>query len=240
MNDGFQFLDIILFAAIAAFFVIRLRSVLGKRTGHEKKPDRDRSRRRDEEETGEDTVIQLPDREAQDDASVKDVHFEDLPSGATGKDAEVGDTSAGLTRIKLADRNFNEDEFVGGARAAFEMIISAFAQNDTATLRPLLSNDVFDNFDGAIKEREGLSHDLETTLIGITEAEIIECELQQKTAFITVKFVSEQINVTRDSDGNIVEGDPSHVAKITDIWTFARNTRSRDPNWALVATRSPN
>src|SRR3546814_19790537 len=81
---------------------------------------------------------------------------------------------------------------------------------------------------------------LETTLIGITAAEIIEADLRQKTAFITVKFVSEQVNVTRDSEGRIVDGDPNHVAKVTDIWTFARNTRSRDPNWALVATRSPN
>ncbi len=237
MNDGFQFLDIILFAAIAAFFVIRLRSVLGKRTGHEKKPERDGGDRRAEEEAGDDTVIHLPERE---DDGIKDVHFEDLPSGAQDGDGDDDAAAAGLTRIKLADRNFNEDEFVNGSRAAFEMIIGAFADNDTATLRPLLSNDVFDNFDSAIKERERLGHTLETTLVGITEAQIIESELQQKTAFVTVKFVSEQINVTRDSDAQIVEGDPSHVAKITDIWTFARNTRSRDPNWALVATRSPN
>ena len=81
---------------------------------------------------------------------------------------------------------------------------------------------------------------LETTMIGVNEAEIIEAELQGRTAFVTVKFVSEQINVTRDAKGEVVDGDPNQVASITDIWTFARNTRSRDPNWTLVATRSSN
>ena len=94
-------------------------------------------------------------------------------------------------------------------------------------------------FAGAINEREDANETLETTMVGISHAEIIEAELQQKTAFVTVKFISEQVNVTRDADGEVVDGDPNHVAKITDIWTFARNTRSRDPNWTLVATRSP-
>ena len=102
------------------------------------------------------------------------------------------------------------------------------------------ANDVYDDFAGAIKQREDAKETLETTLIGITSAELIEADLRQKTAFVTVKFISEQVNVTRDTEGRIVDGDPNHVAKVTDIWTFARNTRSRDPNWALVATRSPN
>ena len=106
--------------------------------------------------------------------------------------------------------------------------------------RPLLANDVYEDFAGAIKQREDATETLETTLIGITSAELLEAELRQRTAFVTVKFVSEQVNVTRDAEGRIVDGDPNHVTKVTDIWTFARNTRSRDPNWALVATRSPN
>ena len=146
----------------------------------------------------------------------------------------------GLKQIGQADKSFDDKEFMNGARAAFEMIIGAFAANDKKALRPLLANEVYDNFTRAIQEREENRHTLETTLVGITDSEIIEAELQQKTAFITVKFVSEQVNVTRDEKGETVEGDASHVAKITDIWTFARNTRSRDPNWTLVATRSPN
>jgi predicted lipid-binding transport protein (Tim44 family) len=158
------------------------------------------------------------------------------------EDEEQDDSplAAGITQIKLADRDFDPKGFVAGARSAFEMIIGAFAEGDIKTLRPLLANDVYDDFSGAIKAREEKKEVLETTLIGITSAERIEAEMQQKTAFVTVKFVSEQVNVTRDAENRIVDGDPNHVTKVTDIWTFARNTRSRDPNWALVATRSPN
>jgi predicted lipid-binding transport protein (Tim44 family) len=104
----------------------------------------------------------------------------------------------------------------------------------------LLSNDVYEDFAGAIKTRVEAGDTLETTVIGVKEVELIEAELQGRTAFATIKFVSEQINVTRDASGEVVDGDPNHVASITDIWTFARNTRSRDPNWTLVATRSSN
>ena len=120
------------------------------------------------------------------------------------------------------------------------MIVNAFAASDTATLRPLLSDEVFENFDSAIKARAKAKHTLETTVVGLRSAEIIEAELQGRIALVTVKIVSEQVNVTRDADGTVVEGDPTAVAVVTDIWTFARNMRARDPNWTLVATRSPN
>lgn len=246
MGNGFQFLDIILFAAIAGFFVLRLRSVLGKRTGHEKPPQDPFSRRRGESDSeGDDKkVIPLPDRTSHDEASpdeegpLPDV---EAPAGAPVSDRMAkGDAATGLTQIKLADKTFDQEVFLGGARAAFEMVVSAFAQGDTKALRPLLSNDVYTDFAGAIEERQKAEHTLETTLVGITGADIIEADLQGRTAFITVKFVSEQVNVMRDSENRIVEGDPSQVATITDIWTFGRNTRSRDPNWTLVATQSPN
>ena len=116
------------------------------------------------------------------------------------------------------------------------MVLDAFTKGDTKNLRPLLSNDVYEDFSGAIKSRADNNETLENSLVGISEAEIIEAELQDKTAFITVKFVSEQINVTRNAEGEVVDGDPGEVTKVTDIWTFARNTRSRDPNWTVVAT----
>ncbi len=103
-----------------------------------------------------------------------------------------------------------------------------------------MSNDVFEDFAGAIKARLDKNETLESTLVGISESEIIEAELQGKTVFVTLKFVSEQINVTRDAEGEVVDGDPGGVASVTDIWTFARNTRSRDPNWTLVATGTSN
>ena len=229
MGNGMQFLDIILFAAIAAFLVLRLRGVLGRRGGHDEQPKFDpfRSKRRQQdEESDEDKVISLPDRAGEN-------AMED--AGEAGSPLEHG-----LTQIKLADRAFDAEGFAAGAKVAFEMVVAAFAQGDTKSLRPLLSNDVFEDFAGAIKVREDSNEALETTLVGIGQADIIEAELQGKTAFVTIKFVSEQINVTRNAEGEAVDGDPNHVTSVTDIWTFARNTRSRDPNWTLVATGSSN
>lgn len=229
MGNGFQFLDIILFAAVAAFFVFRLRGVLGKRMGHDK-PPADPFAKRPANEADDDKVISLPDRNKADSASASDTSAADTPGSAR---------DAGLMQVKLADKGFDEETFLSGARAAFEMTIGAFAGDDAKALRPLLSNDVYSDFSGAIDERRAAGHTLETTLVGINEADIVEAELQGRTAFITVKFVSEQINVVRDKKGEVVDGNPTAVTKITDVWTFARNTRSRDPNWTLVATRSP-
>jgi len=239
MGAGFQFLDIILFAAIAAFFVLRLRGGLGKRTGHERrKADPVSSREGTEDE--DDKVIPLPDRSKNARAEEGASATEDTAEKAAEAEAAATPLAAGLIQVKRADKSFDEDQFVDGARTAFEWVIAAFARGDAKTLRPLLSNDVYGDFSGAIVERENAGQILETTLVGITDAKIIEAELQGRTAFVTIKFVSEQVNVVRDGDGEVVDGDPNHVTKITDIWTFARNTRSRDPDWTLVATSSPN
>jgi predicted lipid-binding transport protein (Tim44 family) len=244
MSDA-SFIEIVILAAVAAFFIFKLRSVLGKRTGHEERPEFDPFRQAEERgREAEDKVIKLPDRGAERERTGRRLEEEELLEEPQGEAAAAEDAdapaAAGLTQIKLADRSFDKKQFLAGSRAAFEMIIGAYAAGDSKTLRPLLANDVYDDFAGAIKQREDAKEVLETTLIGITSADILEAELRQKTAFVTVKFVSEQVNVTRDPEGRIVDGDPNHVAKVTDIWTFARNTRSRDPNWALVATRSPN
>lgn len=240
MGNGFQFLDIVLFAAVAAFFVLRLRSVLGKRTGHqEPPPGRDAfssARREDEREDAEadsEKVIPLPDRSG-DEAAEQEAAGAEMPAGAA-----EGLSGAGLTRIKMADKSFEEASFLGGAKAAFEMVVAAYAEGDTKALRPLLANDVYSDFAGAIEERRKNGQTLETTLVGVNEAEIVDAELQGRTAFVKVRFRSEQVNTLRDSEGRIIEGDPNSVTKVTDVWTFARNTRSRDPNWTLVATESP-
>lgn len=237
MNEGLPFIDIIILVAVAAFLILKLRSVLGKRSGHEKKPEFDPFSP-ERNKSAEDKVIHLPNRNksAEDREDVE----EEPVTRAGSESASEDSLSSGLTRIKLADRNFDEEVFLTGARAAFEMIIGAFAAGDRDTLRPLLANEVFENFTSAMTERQEREEKLETTLVGIKEAEIIDASLEQKTAFVAVKFVSEQINVTRDSSGEVVDGDPSHVGRVTDIWTFARNTRSRDPNWVLVATDASN
>jgi predicted lipid-binding transport protein (Tim44 family) len=237
MGDGVQFLDIIIFAAIAVFLGLRLRGVLGRRTGNErqqrdpfKRPVPESRDETDRDKAGRDKVIPLPDRNRTPTAE---------PAPADIAKPEAGGLP-GLAQIRAADPSFDPQGFLGGARAAFEMIVGAFAAGDAAALKPLLSDEVFENFNGAIKARAKAKETLETTLVGISSAEIVEAELQGRSALVTVKFVSEQINVTKDAEGRIVDGDPATVAAITDIWTFARNTRARDPNWTLVATRSPN
>lgn len=232
-----QYIDLILLAVIAGFLVLRLRSHLGRRTGHQEQLDPFAQQRREqaEREAGEDRVLPFPERkeEAQaDDERLPDIGRDDVPSHSV----PVG---KGVADIKVADPSFDEKEFASGARMAFEMILTSYASGDLKTLRPLLANEVFEEFAGAIREREEAGEVLETTLVGVTEAEIVEAELQGKTAFVTLRFQSEQINVLRDANGKAIDGGDSDVDHIIDLWTFARNTGSRDPNWTLVATDTP-
>ena len=135
---------------------------------------------------------------------------------------------------------FDPGQFLDGARQAFEMIVTAYAEGDGRTLKQLLSKDVYENFAAAIREREKAGERMEDTLYGIDEASIVDAGMEGSTASVTVKFVSQQVNVTYDSEGRVVAGDPNEVATVTDIWTFQRNVKSRDPNWELAETRSPN
>lgn len=230
MGDGFQFLDIVLFAMVAAFLVLRLRSVLGRRTGHEQ-PRQDPMSQRSQEREKEGNVIELPGR--------SDNRNGENTAATAGFEAD-DPIAGGLTRIGIADNSFDPTSFVEGARSAFEMIVQAFASGDKDTLRNLLADDVFEGFNEAIDERAKENHTLETSIIGIKSADIVEADMVERNAMVTIKFVSEQVNVTRDSEGRIIEGDPNQITDITDIWTFSRNTKSRDPNWKLVETRSQN
>ncbi len=120
------------------------------------------------------------------------------------------------------------------------MVVENFAEGNAKALRTMLNDEVFENFAAAIKQREEAGETLETTLIGIKNAETLEARMEGRTAFITVKFVTEQVNLTRDRNDEVIDGDPNRVTDVTDIWTFAHNTRARDPNWTLVETRSQN
>ena len=227
MGGGFQFLDIILFAVVAVFLVVRLRSVLGRRTGTEQRRDPFAGAPANDQPVRREAPLAVPDLSAK-------------PVIAPAPDEPATPIAAGLAKIRQADPSFEETHFLAGCRAAFEMIVNAFAAGDAATLRPLLSDEVFANFNRAIEERRKAGHMHTTTLIGIRAVDLLEADMQGRNAVLTVKIVSDQTNVTRDSVGRVVEGDPTTVVPVTDIWTFSRNTRSRDPNWTLVATRSPN
>ncbi|HXQ53233.1 MAG TPA: Tim44/TimA family putative adaptor protein [Stellaceae bacterium] len=214
MDGGYQVIDILLFAGIAAFLVFRLRSVLGRRTGLEQRRD--------------------PFAPPPPPGSPK-VLAPRLVSGNGG----AAPPATGLAAIKATDPGFTEDAFIKGARGAFEIIVNAFAAADKGALQPLLSKDVYERFAEAIDARLAAKQVLQTNLLSVKAAEIVDSALENGAATITVKFASEQTNLTRAADGTVVDGDPKRVEEHVDYWTFARPVRARDPNWTLVATKSP-
>ncbi len=219
MGEFQQYFDIILFAMVAAFLVLRLRSVLGRRTGNERRRELFVRRPRPGAENGPTLV-------------------EPTPGAAAIAPAPADAVAEGLNRIRRADPSFDPSQFLEGARTAFDMVVGAFANGDKAALRPLLSDDVLRQFAGAIDERTAAKETLETRILRLDNSDIVEAELLGRNAQVTVKLTSQQINVTRAMDGSIVDGDPEHPTEKTDYWTFARDTRSADPNWVLVATSS--
>ena len=136
----------------------------------------------------------------------------------------------------MEDNPTDSAEFLSGARIAFEMILTSYAAGDTAALKPLLSPEVFGNFSQSIRDRQEANETTEITLVGIKTADIVEAYMTGRTAHLTIKFVSEQITAVHDDNNEVIEGDPKEVIEVTDFWTFARDTRSGDPNWMLVAT----
>jgi len=236
MGDGFQFIDIIFFAMIAAFLVLRLRGVLGRRDGHE---GDFRSRLKDEKDKNPDNnVVKLSEHDDDMDDGMDD-DGQDRPKEVKKIVVNDDDPLSGpLAAIQAADPGFAPDDFLSGARIAFEIILEAYAKGDAGALKPMLNAEVYANFSKAIQDRELAGETLEDTLIGIKSADIVEAEAGKKTASVTVKFVSEQINATRDEDGTVVDGNPTTVIEVTDFWTFSREIKSRDPNWTLTATSS--
>ncbi|HZT52606.1 MAG TPA: Tim44/TimA family putative adaptor protein [Stellaceae bacterium] len=213
-GDGSQVIEILVFAAIAVFLVFRLRSVLGRRTGLEQRRDL------------------FPPKPA---PTLAPAPPAPPPRAVNGSGAAL----KGLDAIKAADSSFSEATFLAGAKSAFEIIVNAFAAGDIDALKPLLSRDVMEPFANAIGARRAAKETLQTTLVAIRSADIVEGTIEGSTALVTVKFVSDQTNVTRAADGRIIDGDPERVAEHVDFWTFARPLRARDPNWTLVATHSP-
>lgn len=220
-----EFLEILIFAAVAGFLVWRLRSVLGRRTGHESPEPESYVPTGERKPDPVDNVVRLP--EPRNDAPAPDID-PDSP------------LAAAITQIRVADRTFEPGDFLDGARKAFEMIIDAFARGDLSQVEGFLADDVRQRFADAIAAREEAGETLESTLISFRDVEIIDARMDGRNAQVTVKFVTEQSNAVRDSEGRIVDGDPSAIAEITDFWTFARDTRARDPNWTLAETASEN
>lgn len=226
----------IIFLALAVFIFLRLRNVLGQRTGSERPPF-DRAAARDALNEG--NVVPMP-TPARDSASVLAPGVEPIESPDRWKGLAVAGSAlaAGLDRIAAQDATFDPQHFISGARGAYEMIVLAFANGDRRALRDLLSPEVYESFETVIKDREQHEQKTETRFVSIDKAELIGAELRDRNAQLTVRFVSQMISVTRDKTGAVVDGNPEKVTDITDVWTFARDITSRDPNWKLVHTES--
>ena len=221
-----------LVAAVVIFF--QLRNVLGRRTGSERPPfdpyTAARTRDKDAQAKPE-NVVSLPRKPAKGDAAPDETY------AAIDAAAKPGtDLNRGLRAIKDADPTFEPKGFVEGAKMAYEMIVMAYADGDRKTLKNLLSREVFDGFVAAIGEREARSEKIQSSFVGIDKADIVGAEMKGGEAHVTLRIVSELISATKNKAGEVIDGDPETVAEVKDVWTFARDTRSRDPNWKLVAT----
>ncbi len=229
-----EFLDFgtIFFLVAAVVIFYQLRSVLGRRTGNERPPfDARTGKRTGSDTSAEDNVVTLPRRKgatAEDKAAFYAAIDEAVKPGSKA--------NTGLRAIKDVEANFDPKTFLDGASMAYEMIVMSYADGDRKTLRNLLSREVYDGFDSAITEREKRGEKVQSSFVGIDKSEIISAELKGTEAHITVRIVSEMISATIDKAGEVIDGDPETVAEGTDVWTFARDLRSRDPNWKLVAT----
>jgi predicted lipid-binding transport protein (Tim44 family) len=226
----------IIFLALAVFIFLRLRSVLGQRTGRERPPYDPYSSARDAMRPSPgDKVVALPGRAPDTQKSSEPAEPVDRWKGI----AENGSALAsGLDAIAREDKSFEPQHFVTGSRAAYDMIVTAFAAGDRRQLKNLLGREVYDGFEAAIKEREQRGETVESRFVAIDKADLTGAELRGKTAQVTVRFHSQLISVTRDKQGAVIDGNPDKVTDVTDVWTFARDITSRDPNWKLVATEA--
>ncbi|GAC1337495.1 MAG: Tim44/TimA family putative adaptor protein [Acetobacteraceae bacterium] len=221
MGSGFP-VDLLLFGMIAAFLVLRLRSILGRKTGLE----------RPQRETG---PVQVPGmgRAA---APVIDSRAEPAAAARPLPDPASA-TGAALERMRAIDRSFEPARFITGAEAAFRIIVGAFAEGDRVALRPLLTDDIYRSFEGAIATREAAGETQRSEIRGIEQAAIEGATLIGTIGSITVRFVSDQIAETLGRDGRPVAGTDA-VTEITDIWTFERDLSQSDPAWRLAVAHS--
>jgi len=236
-----DFLDLptLIVIGLAIVILFRLRSVLGTRTGTERPP----AERRVKSDAGkpakpvlEDTIVPIrprgagnPDLDEDRRARKTEAEIEQFAKGN-------GELAAGLKAVVEADPSFTPKSFMDGAKQAYEMIVTAFAAGDRATLKNLLEKDVFEGFQRAIADREAAGQKVDFTFVGLPKVEFSDAEFDKKNVNVTIRFHAEVVSATRDKDGTLVDGNADQVQTIADEWTFARNPKSRDPNWKVVTT----
>lgn len=231
----------IIFLALAVFVIWRLRSVLGQKTGREQPPADPFTRRESVDPArppvgpAPDNVVRLPTGAPDRPAGTPPPPAADRWAGLTEPGSAI---ARGLDEIVKIEPDFDPRAFVEGAKSAYEMIVLAFAQGDTKTLKGLLSRDVYEGFEKAIQDREKRGEKSETTFVSIDKADLVAVDCRNRIAQVTLRFVSKLITATRDGAGTVIDGNPESVVDVTDVWTFARTLGTRDPNWQLVATES--
>ena len=225
MSEGIPYADIVILALIAGFILLRLRHVLGQKTGHEN-PDFFKPRQDVVPERRE-TIIQLQDK-------IKPRAKEDADPMLAGVTDAM--TMQYIKDIKAKDPQFSLTQFMDGAKMAFEMVFDAFAKGDTETLKMLLSDSVFKDFNGELEKRNNEDNKEETTLVAVSGRELVRAGLTGNKARLTVKFTSEQITVVRNAEGQIVEGDASETHMVESEWVFERDVTSKNPNWKIIET----
>lgn len=230
--------DILIFAAIAAFFVWKLRQVLGQKSGDE----RERPNQFTAAEEAEKRQAEIQKKYGPQGAPPA------TPSIIDGEAVEVqprppaplpqGSLASAIAGIKAADPSFDERRFISGARTAFTMIVESFAKGDTETLKGLLKPSVYAGFETEIERRKAAGETASTTIQRLLAADIANVRIDGKLALVTVDFTSEQLSVTRNAQGEVIDGDPKKPEHVAESWTFERDTASSDPTWFLVSTRT--
>lgn len=221
-------IDIIIFAAVAVYVGVKLFNALGNKDYDE----------HIQNAKNDNNVVQFPN--GADPSHLKgqiDLKFEPITDKYEDLEKKYGpDLAKKIKKIESIDPSFTEDNFLTGAKSAFEVILKAFSVGDKTTLKNLLSKDIYKGFIAEIDKRDKDTKVPENTLVSILASNIKSVALDRKSAKIGVEIISEQINLIKDKDGEIIEGNPSHVNKISELWTFARNLTSSNPNWELIAT----
>ncbi len=232
----------ILILAIAVVIFWRLGSLLGRRTGNERPPFDPYSSRDALEKSGGNGKISESTRARQaqkaGSPAAKAAPSENVPvwEGYAAKNSAL---AKGLEKLAAADAEFEPRSFLEGAKAAYEIIITAFARGDKQALKPLLSADVMDGFAQDIDRRVEAGEKLESSLVGILKTAFVKADVVGRKAVVTLRFVSELISARRNKSGEVIDGDDKKIREITDVWTFERDVSSSDPNWTLVATEAP-
>jgi len=236
-----NFLDLptLFFLVVAVVVLLRLRSVLGTKDGFERPQQKpDENNEENVAESPADNVVSLPHRDSVVEPAKLDVDKQQLKLEAEveryAKDDEI--LAAGLNSIIAADNSFSPKSFMDGAISAYEMVVVSFAKGDRKTLKMILDKSVYEGFEGAISEREGRQETVDFTFVGLSDVKLKSAEMDGKDAVVVLEYGAEVVSATKNNEGTLVDGDEEAIVKIADEWTFARNTKSRDPNWKLVST----